>query len=550
MKQSILRVSAMLCGVATLILPATHAAAQSKPVLVVTLSGIDEILGDVGYLSQVAGSGPVGQMAAMMANQYVQGLDRTRPIAVVLTANGDELNPLGMIPVTDLPRFLDGLSQQLGDPQDAGNGVFELATPVPTYVKEQGGWAFVGPSIESLSKLPADPMAEMGDLNTKYDIGIRAVIKNLPDMYKQMALAKINEGVAQQIENSGNQLGAEEAALQQNLVKAQVRQWETMINEIDELTIGWLIDRKEERTYIDVSTTAVPGTKTADQMAALKDMQSDFAGFVMPGAAATLHAVGELAEADIEQFVAMINPLRESAKKEIDEDDDLPNDEAKQAAKSLVDQLFTVLEETVREGKADVGAALILENQTMTVLSGFRVADGAKLEKSVKDLVKLAEQDPDFPGIKFNAATEGDVNFHSMEIPVPNEEAARDVFGEQIDLIVGIGPKAAYFGFGEGCLSGLRGAIRTSAQATGAAAPMHLNLALGQIMRFAAGFEDNPMVAAVATALEANKGRDNVVITGKAIPNGAQYRFEVQDGVLKALGQATQGGGRVPVGAR
>jgi hypothetical protein len=136
-----------------------------------------------------------------------------------------------------------------------------------------------------------------------------------------------------------------------------------------------------------------------------------------------------------------------------------------------------------------------------------------------------------------------------MEIPVPDDEDARDVFGDQIDLVVGMGPKAAYFGFGEGCLGGLRGAIRSSAAATGTIAPMQMSLALAPIMRFAANFEDNPMVAAMATALEASQGRDNILIVGKAIPNGAEYRFEVQDGVLKALGQAAQGG-RVPVGAR
>ncbi len=542
MNQVIAKAASIVMGVATLILPATRAAAQSEPLLVVTLSGIDEILGDVAYLAQVSGSGPVGQMVSMMANQYVQGLDRTKPIAVVVTVNGDEINPLAMIPVTDLPRFLEGLSQQLGELQDAGNGIFELGTPVPTYVKEQDGWAFVGPSIESLQKLPDDPISAMGGLDTKYDIGIRAVIKNLPEIYKQMALAKINEGIAQQLENVGDELGSKEAQSQKNLVKAQLNQWETMLNEIDELTIGWLVDSKAERIYIDGTTTAIPGTKTADQMAALKDMKSGFTGFVMPGAAATLQAVGELADSDIEQFIAMIDPLRESAKKEIDADDDLPDDEAKQAAKSLVDQLFAVLEETVREGKADLGAALMLENQSMTVLFGFHVADGAKLEKSVKDLVKMAEKDPNFPGIKFNAATEGDVNFHSMEIPVPDDEAARDVFGEQIELIVGIGPKAAYFGFGEGCLGGLRGAIRNSAAATDTSAPMQMSVALGPIMRFASNFEDNPMVAALATALEANQGRDNILIVGEAIPNGAHYRFEVQDGVLKAIGQATQGG--------
>jgi hypothetical protein len=71
---------------------------------------------------------------------------------------------------------------------------------------------------------------------------------------------------------------------------------------------------------------------------------------------------------------------------------------------------------------------------------------------------------------------------------------------------------------------------------------MQMSVALGPIMRFASNFEDNPMVAALATALEANQGRDNILIVGEAIPNGAHYRFEVQDGVLKAIGQATQGG--------
>jgi len=33
---------------------------------------------------------------------------------------------------------------------------------------------------------------------------------------------------------------------------------------------------------------------------------------------------------------------------------------------------------------------------------------------------------------------------------------------------------------------------------------------------------------------------ENIVIAGKAIPNGAQYRFEIQEGVLKALTQAIQ----------
>ena len=535
-------VTSLLLGLALLAVPAAKVAAQAKPVLVVSLSGVDEILGDVGFLTQLAGSAPVGQMAAMMANQYVQGLDRKKAITIVVNSEQGELKPMGIIPVTDLPRFLEGVAQGLGEVQEAGNGVYELnARGVPTYIKEQGGWAFVGQSVNALNDLPDDPAAIAGELATDYDIAIRAHIKNLPDMYKQMAMQQIKQGVAQQLESAG-QIGNQEAEIQQALIKANIEQWEMLMNEMDTITIGWLVDRDGQKTYIDAVTTAIPGTKMAKQMASLRDMKSNFSGFVVPGAAATIQAVAEMTEADIEQTVAMLKPLRDSAKNEIDEDNDLPDEEARAAAKKLIDQLFVVLEDTLREGKLDMGAAMMLENRTMSVLMGIGVADGTKVEQSIRDLANIAKQDPNFPGINFDAAKDGAVRFHTMEIPVPEDEDARDVFGATLDVVVGVAEKATYFGFGENCLDGLRKAISASASSTGTSPPMTMNVALGPILEFASNFEDNPMVTALAATLAENKGSDNIVITSTPIPNGARYRFEVQEGVLKSIGQATMAG--------
>lgn len=542
MKLFVSRVFRSLLGLALLTVPAASVAAQAKPVLVVSLSGVDEILGDVGFLTQLAGSAPVGQMAAMMANQYVQGLDRKKSITIVVNSEEGELKPMGIIPVTDLPRFLEGVAQGLGEVQEAGDGVYELnARGVPTYIKEKGGWAFIGQSVNALNDLPDDPAAIAGELATDYDIGIRAHIKNLPDMYKQLALTQIKQGVAQQLESAG-EIGNQEAQLQQTLIKANIEQWEAMMNEIDTITLGWLVDRDTQKTYIDGVTTAIPGTKMAKQMASLRDMKSNFAGFVVPGAAATVHAVGEMTEADIEQTVSMLRPLRDTAKNEIDEDNDLPDDEARAVAKDLIDQLFTVLEDTIREGKFDMGAAMMLDNRTMSVLVGLGVADGTKVEQSIRDLAEIAKKDPNFPGINFDAAKDGPVRFHTMQIPVPEDEDARDVFGATMDVVVGIGEKATYFGFGNECLNGLRKAISTSASNTGNSPPMTMNVALGPILEFASNFEDNPMVAALAGTLKENKGSDNIVITSTPIPNGARYRLEVQEGVLKSIGQATMVG--------
>ena len=542
MKLAVSRVFPAILGLATFLVPGANAVAQSKPVLVVSISSVDQILGDISFLTQLAGSAPIGQMATMMANQYVQGLDRTKPITIVVHSEEGALKPMGVIPVTDLPRFLEGVSQSLGEVQEAGDGVYELSTPgVPTYIKEQGGWAFIGQTVNALGDLPANPANLSGGLATDYDIGIRAHIKNLPDMYKQMALGQIKQGVAQQLENAG-ELDSEEAELQKKLVQSNIEQWESMMNELDTITIGWMIDNQTQRTYLDAITTAIPGTKTARQMAALKDMKSDFAGFVVPGAAATFNAAGEMTEPDIQQALSMMKPLRDTAKKEIDEDDSLPDEDARLAAKKLIDQLFVVIEETIREGKVDLGATMMLQNGTMAMATGFAVADGNKVEASIRELASMAKKDPAFPGINFDSAKSAGVRYHTMTIPVPDDGDARDVFGEDLDVVVGIGEKSAYFGFGDNCMGLIQKAVAGSASQTGTTPPMQMNIALGPILEFASKYEENPMVAALADTLNENQGRDNIVITSTAIPNGARYRFEVQEGVLKSIGQATMGG--------
>ena len=40
----------------------------------------------------------------------------------------------------------------------------------------------------------------------------------------------------------------------------------TMINELDEVVLGWAIDQPGRRTFLDLSMTAVEGSKTAKQM--------------------------------------------------------------------------------------------------------------------------------------------------------------------------------------------------------------------------------------------------------------------------------------------
>ena len=48
-----------------------------------------------------------------------------------------------------------------------------------------------------------------------------------------------------------------------------------------------------------------------------------------------------------------------------------------------------------------------------------------------------------------------------------------------------------------------------------------------------------PTAKAIADMLRAEgQGRDHLRLTGTVIPNGLRYRFEAEQGVLKAIGKA------------
>ena len=113
--------------------------AEAQPVLIVTVSSVNDLLSE-SVICRGHGQRTVranGRSHCPRLHPRVWTM--ARPIAIVVQSDGDEIKPLGILPVKDLDQFLAGLAQQLGEPQDAGDGILELAGPAPMFVKEQNG---------------------------------------------------------------------------------------------------------------------------------------------------------------------------------------------------------------------------------------------------------------------------------------------------------------------------------------------------------------------------------------------------------------------------
>ena len=212
-------------------------AAEPAPLAIVSLRAPDQLISDVEYLLEATGTAPFGQLILPRVKAYLQGIDGQKPIGLVVSVDGDSMLPMGFVPVTNLKAFLTQLEPQLGTPTDAGDGVQQLQGPRSIFIKEKAGWAFVAQAADDLQQVPADPRQVLGEMDTQYDLAIRAHIENIPDSYKQMALTQIKAGLEQGLA-SGDDSNARAMA------EAQVSQLTQLIEEAGQLTLGWGVDRE------------------------------------------------------------------------------------------------------------------------------------------------------------------------------------------------------------------------------------------------------------------------------------------------------------------
>ncbi len=541
---------AIVLGIACLC-PAQAVAADMKTVVTVSFSGYDEVLSDVEYLGKLADNpnlkGMVeGPLMMMTQGEGLKGLDKSQPWGAIVQTDGQQFPVLVFVPVKDLGQLVGLLENLTGEAPEAEDGVYEIATDGPTvYVTEKSGWAFISNERDTLDDVPSDPTELLGELNEKYDLAVKASVQNVPEMFRQMFVAQLKMGAgAAMMQLPGE--GDEDYAIRKGLATQGIDQLVTMINELDEVLLGFSIDQESGTSFLDIEITAVEGTDTAAQFAQLKEMQTNFAGFNLPEAAVVGNWASMLSDADVTQTKSTLATVRTRALKEL-ENQGLSDDEVK-IAQDLLGDLLDVIEKTIEGKKTDGGMALVLKPGAPTVVIGGTIAEGAKLEKVLKQVVDIAKGEIGELGnlIKLDAETHEGVTFHTITVPVPDEEAAA-VLGQTVQVVIGLSEESFYLAAGGEAAAVLKQIIDASkADAGKQIAPMRISAALTPILKFAAEAADEdakPMIAQFASILEQSEGKDHVTVVSKAIENGGQVRLELEEGVLKLIGTAIQNAG-------
>jgi hypothetical protein len=529
---------------------------QLKTLAVVAGAKYEKLIGDLTFLGPYLGQPAAGQIAEAVLAQYTAGkagtaLDKTKPWGVIVQTDGMQFYYVACLPIANADDVLEIAKAHHAEIKDGENGTKELSIPnkPPIFLKTEKGVSFLSIAPASLTKLPANALEILGKRVGEYDLSISLAVKNIPDMYRQFAIGAMQAGLQQSMKKLPDE-SDDQFADRQRLVDDKIGQITKRINEIDTVKVAWAVDAPEKRTFLDFEYQFVPGSKMAEQIAAYSQLNTNFAGFFQPDAAATAMVAAKadpkLVADDLAQIEDLMKSLRHQVERDVEKKhkDADPQDLA--ARKAFVNDVFDAIEATIKEGQIDGGASLNASPDSLTFVAGVHIKEPAKIEDALKKVEAVGKKQPNFPAIKWNGANHAGVNFHTLTAPLPEDnQDMHKMFGDGLNIAIGIGPEAVYVAIGKDNIDAVSKAIDAStADKSKQGPPFALSISLGQIMAVAADAEkgkEKAMLQAIADKLNGEaKGRDHIRATGQVIPNGLRYRLEAEEGALRAVGVAAE----------
>jgi nitrogen regulatory protein PII-like uncharacterized protein len=525
-----------LVMLALAVMPLSRLAAQSaaEPAIVVSIATLEEQMNDLTYFAEAAGMKPMMMMAKAQLDGFTRGIDRTKPAGAMMFFDADSPMPktVFFMPISKMDDVLDNLAQMVDLDEDA-EPMRMSANGQDFYLQQSGSYAFISDQTELLKNLPSNPATLVGNLPEKFNIGARIFPKRVPQELRDMMMGLIEQGAQQGVEGDG--IGSE---LQQQNLEMQMAQMKSMINETEELELGFSIDKAKQNLHFDVQMVGDSGSTLAKGAEAyLSAKTSRFSGFLVDNSAVTANVRVNYSKEDIENATTQFKDLHEKCMAAIENNEDMSEDE-RQLAEKLAEQVFDVIEATVKSGQIDGGMCMVMDDSSANIAAGFQCVDASKLESVVKDLVAEAEKRA--PGqfeVKLNAMKKFGANFHKFVVPVPDEEAQK-MFGEKATLYLGVGSDVVYIGLGTEPMELLEKAI-SGGDSDKAGNGMSMSMHLAPILRKAAQMQNEQNMQAMADKLAESK-RDRVRVNMSGIERGVTFTLEIQDGILELIGLAAQ----------
>ncbi|GIW97064.1 MAG: hypothetical protein KatS3mg111_0397 [Pirellulaceae bacterium] len=538
-----------LALLAACVLPHLHPIARAQesqqPLLMISVAPLDGVLKNTSYMLRACNIPEMSGLVTIMANQYSQGLDTTRPVGAIVTLEQGAPKPVVFLPAANVDQFFGALAGAGIEADDLGDGLFEVNTGRQIlYARHSGNWLFITQTEEASSQVPADPERLLGDLPQRYDIAVRLNVQSLPPELKSMVVTQVRAGFEQSIAMQQNQ-DPQEAESARQIGEASLQQIEQLINDTEQVIIGWRIDQAGQKTYIDAAAQFVTGSSLANQVEQSRDLSSRYSSLILPDAAVYARSAAKIVSENDKQVAK--NNLHNSfaqIKKQVESNAEIPSDIA-EVITNFLDSVETITAKTIDEGVSDGVASMTVTDGTLRVLAGGMIADGNELARSLEKVMTKVASEAKGVQVEFNYGTHGDYQLHRIAVPLDSgDQRMRAIFGGQLLIGIASADKAFLLTLDPSGDALLKSAIdRLNGAQPQPATPFELVAHIQPLLQFANSVSPNPILEQAAQAAAQAQGNDKITVTARYINRGAVYRLSLDEGVLRTIGTAAKAGG-------
>ncbi len=535
-------------------MPATSSG-ELKTVLAVSFSGLDHAMSDLDFIAQLADNPflpvmAVGGLQEMFGEETLAAIDGERPWGFVVRTDGEQFPMFAFLPITCPQQFLTAVKSKLGRPEETDEGPLEFFIQgQPVYLEFANGWALFSNTPGALSDVPDDPTQLLEGIVDSYDLGGRIVVKNIPKLYRALAVGGVRMGFEPFMRRAPGESG-EQYSLRVGMAQQAVDNVKTLLNELDTVELGLAIDQESSSARLEYKVTAVEGTRTAQRLAAGAGLRTQFAGFAASDSALTLGVSTEIAESQAAQLLDATEMIRSLAVGGMQ--DQLLSPPERRRAKTRLIGLMDVLDGLIQGRRIDAAAGLSLKSDALTLLAGLHLPDSRKLESLVRSLAEQLIEAKEGDAITLDADELDDVRFHLIALPLDLDDMPaatpklRVLVGDSLDVVLAFGDDTAYLALGRDAIGSLKRAIKDSRAEEDTAVPrVRLSIAAGPIAQFTAQMGAGPVeqiavASTIAAMLRETPGTDHLIVTSNGLPSGQEVRIEIEQGLLKVLGSIPQ----------
>lgn len=528
------RIAALTLAASPFVLAANVKAGDSdKSVVKVAIAPFDTMVPNIQHLARLGGGGFAAGTVKTALTEYTAGLDTSRPMGVFVEI--DEYGnpaPVAALPLKDLDIFFGQLAI-FGEPEDLGDGLYELNLGNSIYMKNSGEWLLVGQTEDAVLNFDISATKTLKPLVAKYDILVDLTPKNIPQQLIELLFSQYDAGVEQAMAEMDEEQ-AEEALKSANQVKEQLQEF---LDSTEALKIGLAVNKAESKTTLDFGSRFVEGSKLALNLAKMKDSKAVLAGVPQESSMMMLQTLQLVATEDIEQIQTGLEAAVKAVVDQIDSDD------VAEKAKEYLTQLTALFVETAKKGQLET-VADITTSPYLNIAAAFNVADGSKVESvaanAAKDLAPLGDR----VSLKVNTGKHAGANLHQLSIALPPnaDEKIVAIFGKRVTATLATTPTAVFVSIGKDCENSIKKVVdRAMAKASAPGEAVKMRFSLGQLLSFMKSIETNPGLDAAVEVTSA--GKDQIMIDSKNEGRDAVVRVTLEDNVIKAVSASVTAGG-------